>query len=471
MRKLTCLFLTMGATLLASASQSQSQTVQGDILRGKGRYLEGAGWYNLNSARAGRINVETWKSYNKEVQRIYRDYMIDRAKHIQYRKGLTNKLQDELMRKIEEDQRRWRESPTAEDIASGDALNALAGDLADPSISPSSWRTAEVKLPTGMSLTMLAFKVADTKKSSLMQSTVAVDRMLIKDRWPLAFRRPEIERECQAYEKAIKGVVEKCRTGVELQAADYDNLRNAVTVLLKAVETDIPSRDDQRRQAREYARRLDDSSKLFAEQAYAEQLIRDVSEHQATSVAELLAFMRDYRLLFADPGTSPEVASLYEGLYGLLRQQKDALGIEGGGNGGGGGGGQGPGAPTDIFVAGSVWSSNENGRQIGLRVTDRSGRNFHAVMTAGKEENVIQEVEGEISDTTITWRSSGGDANRERLKALAKKAQFKAQAKKGMAKKAMAKGQGIELHATLRGNELHVTAPGQPKGYVLKRTR
>ena len=38
---------------------------------------------------------------------------------------------------------------------------------------------------------------------------------------------------------------------------------------------------------------------IFAEQAYAEQLIRDVSEHKASTVAELLAFMRDYRLLFS----------------------------------------------------------------------------------------------------------------------------------------------------------------------------
>ena len=53
-----------------------------------------------------------------------------------------------------------------------------------------------------------------------------------------------------------------------------------------------------------------------------------MSEYKASTVAELLAFMRDYRLLFSDPGSSPEVASLYEGLYGLLRQQKDALGIE-----------------------------------------------------------------------------------------------------------------------------------------------
>jgi hypothetical protein len=135
MFKTFSLLLTLTATLLAAGTRAQ--TVPGDILRGKGSYLRGAGWYNLNTARAGRINVETWKASNREVQRLYRDYMAGRARHINYKRGLTGKLQDELLRKMAEDQRRWRESPTPEDIASGDALNALAGDLADPSISPS----------------------------------------------------------------------------------------------------------------------------------------------------------------------------------------------------------------------------------------------------------------------------------------------------------------------------------------------
>lgn len=246
-------------------ADTRGQTVQSDILRGEGRYLQGAGWYNFNTARAGRINVDTWKAYNREVQRLYHDYMIDRYRHIQYKKGLTNKLQEEIQRRFEEDQRRWRENPTPADIASGDALNALASDLADPSIDPSGWRVKAVELPPGLTLNALAFKVADPKKSRLQQSTVGINRMLIKDGWPLPFRRPEIEHECDAYEKAVAAVVAKCRKGTELQAADYDRLRDAVSTLQKAVEMTVPFRDNQRSQARDFIRRLDDASKVFAE--------------------------------------------------------------------------------------------------------------------------------------------------------------------------------------------------------------
>ena len=55
-------------------------------------------------------------------------------------------------------------------------------------------------------------------------------------------------------------------------------------------------------------------------------LIKDVSEHKAATVAELLGFMRYHYLMFSDPGRSPEAARVYEELYQLLRQQKDKLG-------------------------------------------------------------------------------------------------------------------------------------------------
>jgi hypothetical protein len=313
--------------LFVCAAAARGQTVQGDILRGQGRYLEGAGWYNFNTARADRINVETWKAYNMEVQRLYRDYMLDRAAHTRYKRDLTNKSQEQQLRELEADQRRWRESPTLEDISSGNALNALAIDLADSSIHPSSWRTASVELPSNMTLTTLAFKIADAKKSRLQQSTVAIDRMLIKDDWPLEFRRPEIDPECKAYKKAIAFVLEKCRDSKQLQARDYDNLKASVDALKAAVDTVIPARENQRGRAREFVKRLDDATSIFMGYQFAEQLIRDVSTHKATDVATLLSFMRDYQLMFADPGDSPEVISLYGKLYGLLRQQKEALGI------------------------------------------------------------------------------------------------------------------------------------------------
>jgi hypothetical protein len=122
-------------------------TAQGDILRGQGAYMAGAGWYNLNTARANNINVDTWKKENLEIQRLYQVWQEDRAHHIKYRRGLSAGAQEDWKKKYEAERRRWRENPNPDDIASGDALNALAIDLADPNVAPTSWRDAAVKLP------------------------------------------------------------------------------------------------------------------------------------------------------------------------------------------------------------------------------------------------------------------------------------------------------------------------------------
>jgi hypothetical protein len=313
----------------AARAQQPGSTVQGDILRGQGRFLEGAGWYQLNSARARNIDVDTWKKHNLEVQRLYRAYLQERYLHIQYKKGISKKSQDELKKKFEEEQRRWRENPTPEDISSGNALNALAGDLADPSIAPTVWQYARVELPPGLELTTLAFKIADSRVSKASQSTVAIDRMKVSDGWPLWLRRPELKAEQAAYERAVATAIGKCQKGTPLEATDYDRLRETVVALQKKVPEVVPARDNQRAQAIAFVNQLDDATRIFAEQTYAERLIKDVAEHKAATVAELLGFMRYHYLLFSDPGRSPELARMYEGLYQLLRQQKDKLGQAG----------------------------------------------------------------------------------------------------------------------------------------------
>src|SRR5262245_47176656 len=120
MKKVLILLTGMAATLATVLSgRSPTQTVQGDILRGQGRFLAGAGWYDLHTARADRINVETWKASNREVQRLYRDFMYDVYQHRVYRTKLTGKLQEESKRKFQEAQDRWRTNPNLDDILSG----------------------------------------------------------------------------------------------------------------------------------------------------------------------------------------------------------------------------------------------------------------------------------------------------------------------------------------------------------------
>jgi hypothetical protein len=197
------------------------------------------------------------------------------------------------------------------------------------------------------------------------------------------------------------------------------------------VETAIPARDNQRTQSRAFVKRLDEATRIFAEQTYAEHLIRDVSEHKATTVAELLGFMRQYQLLFSDPGDSPEVESLYEGLYGLLRQQLDLLG----GPRPPAAVGAEPSPAADPLRAGSVWTGTLSfddeadgevpkkaqtkkgtskkaaakkaaGSAYKLIVKDRNGARFtgEAIYGAGAS----RKVEGNVNGARIKYQESDG---------------------------------------------------------------
>jgi hypothetical protein len=432
--------LSLAAVLGVAAlfNTTDAQTPQGDIIRAQGAFLDGAGWYNLHTAEADRINVETWKEVNREAERLYNNFLMERFQRYEHTKKLGNMVQADVKKRFQQAQRRWRNNPTPEDITSGNALNALAADLANPSIGPSTWRNAQVDLPPNMSLTSLAFKIADTKQSSTLRSTVAIDRMMVKDDWPLWFQRPEIKPERDSYKKAVKAVVDKCCEKTKLQASDYDRLRNAVSDLSKKVDEAIPATDGQRSRAKEFVRRIDEATRIFAEQTFAEQLIRDVSLHKATSIAELLAFMRYYRLMFDDPGSSPEVASLYNGLYGLLRRQKDALGLPP----------PRPPRPSEVFQVGTVWvGKTPGGIDVKLKVEDRRPRSFRATFTYGKD--IVREVHGEVRDDGFSWR--GRDV-----------------------KVVKGKGQGSDYDATFQGDELHFrvdTPGGSIVRYPLHRSR
>jgi hypothetical protein len=306
----------------AAQGKGRGSTPEGDILRGQGQFLRGAGWYELNSAKARNIDVKTWKSWNLETERLYTNFMIERSHRLQYRKNLTVKEQEVAKKKLAEDQRRWRESPNDEDIYSGDALNALASDLANPNILPVSWGSSQVALPPQLSLTALTFRII-TKQGS---NVVSVDRMLAEGQPPMAMRRHELEQETAAYKQAIATVTEKCRKETPIQYEDYVALRKTVKALEKKVVDVFPTSDKMKTSAKQFVRGLDESTKIFEDQLYAEQLIRDVSLHRATTVGELLAFMRQYRLLFDVAGDSRDVRQLYGTLYELLREQRDKLG-------------------------------------------------------------------------------------------------------------------------------------------------
>ncbi len=303
-------------------------TAQGDALRGQGLFLRGMAWYELGTAQANALNQQALESWNRSVQASYDQYLLDRARRAASRRSAVNARVEKAERTLAEARLRWREKPTLEDIRSGLALNAMASDLADPQIPATSWRNAKVDLPRDLAITSLVFQFAGTPRSrrpaELTPSVVALGRMTLAEGWPVALRRPELRSLRDAYERAVKSVIARCARGQQLEATEVDRVRDAVAALRDRSASVVPS-GRMLKQANEFLDRLEVATRLFYEQEFAEELIRDVETHRANSIAELLAFMKKYRLLFGDGGDDPATWATYEKLHALLKQQRIAL--------------------------------------------------------------------------------------------------------------------------------------------------
>jgi hypothetical protein len=94
-------------------------------------------WYELNAARARKLNVKTAQEMDQSKREVYESYQRELAASAARRRSVRNERQAEANRRLAEREQRLRTEPTVNDIHSGDALNALLLDLCDPTISES----------------------------------------------------------------------------------------------------------------------------------------------------------------------------------------------------------------------------------------------------------------------------------------------------------------------------------------------
>src|SRR5262249_48664765 len=102
-----------------------ADTPESGLLKGQGAFLRGAGSYNLNTAKANSINVDTVIRWKQDLRKIAAER---RAFREQQEAGKKQHLED-VKRRIAREEYELRVNPTAADIQNGKALNALLYDL------------------------------------------------------------------------------------------------------------------------------------------------------------------------------------------------------------------------------------------------------------------------------------------------------------------------------------------------------
>jgi len=314
----------LALTLLAGGGRAHAQgdvlypgsTVQGDILRGQGVAYKGAAVFYLNAAKARSIDADTQIRFNEYVYQSYQEYLRQRALRIARTAAGRNASLAEI-------QRRLRERPTESDLASGDALNVVLADLADPRLPATAWEGAKVSLPKEAART-IPFQYAS------VGGTLALGRLDVGESWPVALRYKALEEPRRAYQRAVSTLLEQCR-GHRLTPEAVEAVGAAAKDLGSRAEAVIPPTSPNYRQvARQFTGSLGRSARALTGTTYVEDLLVELDGFKGSTVADLVDLMRRYNLHFG-PTEAPDERGLYQSLYPMLVNQRKALGIDAGG--------------------------------------------------------------------------------------------------------------------------------------------
>ncbi len=288
-------------------------TPEGDYLRGVGIAGWGMGLYNLNTAQANSINLDTSIRWNEYVAAVAKE---------QTREYVARKLGEAT--KVKEFYKQFRErilkSPEAREVTNGEALNALLEKLENANLGESVFRseTLKVSLPVDL-VRHIPFKLAEKGEQFSM------DRLSLKGKgkWTVAMQDRQFDREKKAYALALDKALEQAIDG-KMQLATIEELEaRANDLLLRLNEVVPPGADRLYIEAKERVKELKGHVRLL-KTARIQPAIGDIEKYSGTTINDLKVFMQKHNLRFAAAMT-PEERELFPELYALLSEQYDKL--------------------------------------------------------------------------------------------------------------------------------------------------
>jgi WD40 repeat protein len=313
-----CLF----ALLQAALPTAWAQTIDGDILRGQGKRAEGAGWYNLSTAKANAINVNAMRNYNEEVRLNYRNMVMSWAEKRGGKKLSTEDAQKRAVARLEE----LRNNPSSDDIRSGEAINVLVAVLSDPDIDPKNWHDKAVELPEGATIKDIVFHHYPKKMApNEMKVLVSLSRLGKDIEWPIYLNNTAFDAERKGYVAAVSKVKQTVLSN-KFEPSEIKALTSSLDKLKAKIDSSLDSKGKYRLQGKEFHSELTNATKLFDADNidWAKYLLQETDQFEATTVEQLIAFMRQYRLMFA-AADSPRSTKLYNELFLSMKKQASRL--------------------------------------------------------------------------------------------------------------------------------------------------
>ncbi len=307
-----CLVLLAGSIASAQFITAGS-TAPGDYLRGVGVAAWGAGLYNLNTARAERIQVDSFITLNRYLLEVKSATLI----------------QQNRQRAIDKERRRQNyvaradrilNDPESRDIMNGDSLNATIRNLTRGEIDRTELRIDPVPLPADI-VRRLPFQFNQEGK------TLSLPRLLHEGHaaWPVAFQDNIYEREKKDYVRAVSDAIDQQIDG-QVTHEVIVRLEKAVAAIerrFNELERLRPGDANLVNPARIHLNELKKSVELFKSQRI-EKVVAVLDTYQGTTVHDFVAFMEDHKIAFA-PAEWDDERRAYRQVYAALKLQREIL--------------------------------------------------------------------------------------------------------------------------------------------------
>jgi hypothetical protein len=292
-----------------------AHTVQGSMARGMGMFNMGRGMFNVDTAEARSMNVNTRMRWNSAVwqgQMVKNRIYQARVKAGQER---ATKLQKEI-------QDRLRNHPETRDITDGDALNVLLDTLLNPATADRSLQYITTPLRAEM-IGNIPFEVATEGM------TVCLDSMTMDGQWPLALRDEAFRPEREAVRKAVQDALKEDEQG-NLEPETVNAVGTAINNLRLAFEKRVAQDNPDYIPARNAIKAMAGLTKML-DSSKIEKVLAELEDYQGTTLGDLLGFMQSFNLRFG-PANSYKQRQIYAKLYPMLAEQASGtLGTAAGG--------------------------------------------------------------------------------------------------------------------------------------------
>jgi hypothetical protein len=283
-----------------------ASTPFGDEAHGLGVFAAGAGQYNLQTAKADAINLDTIMRFNEYIWESQQTANRIQARRRAERRQRVNEGVATIYARL-------RDNPERADVHRGDALNVLLDELSAPGVYSRSISAAQAPLSTTM-VKSLPFRYAP------QAITISLDQLA--NQVPAVIKDASFEKERSAFKAAAAKARSESETEDQVSSETLMSVRAAVKQLHDRIRSDVPAGRN-RNEAENYLKAAYGLARMM-ETPEISAFLKELDKAETTSLASLLGFMFAFNLRFG-VATTPSQRVAYDELFTKLRAVRDQL--------------------------------------------------------------------------------------------------------------------------------------------------